>query len=170
MILSDHDIKRRLESGLLQVSPLDPKDIQPASIDLHLGEKLIRYSIVTNDYQDLYIGSMYLLHPDEFVLGVVDEVIVLPDDLAARLEGKSTLARMGLLVHATAGFVDPGWVGRLTLEIKNIGSHFVKLKPKMPISQISFLQMSSPAERPYGHPDLNSHYQGNLNPEPPKFN
>ena len=169
MILSDHHIKRRLESGLLQVSPLDPKDIQPASIDLHLGEKLNRYSVITNDYEDLYIGSMYLLRPNEFVLGVVDEIIVLPNDLAARLEGKSTLARLGLLVHATAGFVDPGWVGRLTLEIKNIGSQIVKLRPKMPISQISFLQMSSHVQRPYGHLELNSHYQGSLNPEPPKF-
>jgi len=179
MILSDRTIKEQMRGGRIRIEPFDPDDIQPSSVDLHLGDKFqvfrnSRYPYIDpSRHQDgltelveASAEAPFVLHPGEFVLGATVERIVLPDDIVARLEGKSSLGRLGLLIHSTAGYVDPGWEGTLTLELSNVANLPIVLTPGMPIGQISFFRMTTPVERPYGTPGLGSRYQGQIEPTP----
>ena len=173
MVLSDRSIKEQLEQGRVVVSPLDPQDIQPASIDLHLDRQILIFTNSRQPYIDVKEsldnlteivaipeGRPFILHPGEFVLGSTVEHIELPEDLVARLEGKSSLGRLGLVIHSTAGFVDPGWKGHLTLELSNLARLPITLYYGMKIGQISFLTLTTAAERLYGSESLGSKYQG----------
>jgi dCTP deaminase len=173
VVLSDRTIKEQMLAGRIRIEPCDPDDIQPSSVDLHLGDSFQVFQNSRYPYIDPareQVGLMelvratveepFVLHPGEFVLGTTIERIVLPDDLVARLEGKSSLGRLGLLIHSTAGYVDPGWDGRLTLELSNVANLPILLMPGMPIGQISFSRMTTPVDRPYGAPGLGSKYQG----------
>jgi len=173
MVLSDHSIKEQLLQGRIRIEPLDPEDIQPSSVDLHLGGHFqvfrnSRYPYIDPSREQDGIMELveasaedpFVLHPGEFVLGTTIERIVLPNDIVARLEGKSSLGRLGLLIHSTAGYVDPGWDGRLTLELSNVANLPIVLMPGMAIGQISFSHMTTPVDRPYGTPGLGSKYQG----------
>lgn len=181
MILSDQDIRARLERGDLRVDPLlDPElQIQPASVDLRLDSQFIVYNLShvacidprDQDSVQRYTrtvtvpdGEAFVLHPGEFALGSTMEWVAIPPDLVARVEGRSSIGRLAVVVHATAGFVDPGFEGRITLELSNLGRVAVKLYPGMRISQLVFHTMSSPAERPYG-PARGSKYWGQDRPE-----
>ncbi len=179
MVLSDRTIRQQMAAGRIIVDPCDMRDVQPSSIDLHLGSRFqvfrnSRYPYIdpTMEQQGLMdpveatAGEPFVLHPGEFVLGATIEHIQLPDDIVARLEGKSSLGRLGLLIHSTAGYVDPGWSGTLTLELSNVANLPIVLTPGMPIGQISFMQMSTPVDRPYGSPELGSKYQGQIEPTP----
>jgi dCTP deaminase len=179
MILSDRDILERLKRGDLVVDPLDEPDVQvqPASVDLRLGREFLVFrnphipyldpAAVPPDHTEtvsLPSDGMLILHPGEFVLGSTYERLRLPHDLVARVDGRSSLGRLAVVVHATAGFIDPGFEGRITLELSNLGRVPVALRPMMRVSQISLHQMTSPAQRPYGHPDRRSKYQGQPGP------
>ncbi len=180
MILSDKDLRARLESGQIVIDPLlDPEvQIQPASIDLRLSSSFIVYRLphvpcidprdpktVENYTEQIEIadGDAFVLQPGEFALGSTVERVKVPSDLVARVEGRSSIGRLAVVVHATAGFVDPGFEGRITLELGNLGRCAVKLYPGMRVSQIVFHQLLSPSERPYG-PDRSSKYQGQSGP------
>ncbi len=182
MVLSDRTIRQQIAEGRIVVNPIDGDDIQPASIDLHLDNRFLVFSNARQPYIDVRapldnltetvaIGAdiPFMLHPGEFVLGSTLEHIELPSDLVARLEGKSSLGRIGLLIHSTAGFVDPGWKGRLTLELSNVARLPIALYYGMKIGQISFLQLTTPAERLYGSPELGSRYQGQSGPTASRF-
>ena len=173
MILSDKSIRAELAAGKIGISPFDASDVQPASVDLHLGDKVLVFRNSTAPFIDLRRSlpelnelvtiaddSPFILHPGEFVLGNTLERITLSDAIVARLEGKSSLGRIGLLIHSTAGFVDPGWDGNLTLELSNVSRLPLTLYKGMPIGQISFQYLSTPAENPYGSATLRSRYQG----------
>jgi dCTP deaminase len=173
--LSDGTIRRLLEEGRVKVEPFDAAMIQPASIDLKLGPSFrvfhnFRVEAIDladppqglTEHVELDDGEPFVVHPGEFVLGRTAEYVELPDDIVARVEGKSSLGRLGLIVHATAGFVDPGFKGTLTLEITNLTRVPIKLWAGKPIAQLSFMSLDRPAERPYGHPDLGSHYYGQV--------
>ena len=178
MILSDGTIRRLLEDGRLIIDPLEDVQIQPASVDVRLGTEFLVFRNHVTEVIDPYDkptdlnervqvpeGTAFILHPGEFVLGTTVEAIGLPDDLVARVEGKSSLGRLGLLIHATAGFVDPGWPrGQITLELSNAATLPIKLWPGMRIGQLSFHSLDAAAERPYGHADLNSKYVGQSGP------
>lgn len=179
MVLSDRSIKDQLLAGRIRIEPLDPDDIQPSSVDVHLGPRFqvfrnSRYpyidpTVEQDGLMELVEASAeapFVLHPGEFVLGATIERLVLPDDIVSRLEGKSSLGRLGLLIHSTAGYVDPGWDGTLTLELSNVANLPIVLTPGMPIGQVSFMQMTTPVERPYGTPGLGSRYQGQVEPTP----
>ncbi|HEX9092489.1 MAG TPA: dCTP deaminase [Coriobacteriia bacterium] len=179
MVLSDRSIKEQLLAGRIRIEPLDPDDIQPSSVDLHLGPRFqvfrnSRYPYIDpmreqaglTEPVDASAEEPFVLHPGEFVLGATIERIVLPADIVARLEGKSSLGRLGLLIHSTAGYVDPGWDGTLTLELSNVANLPIVLTPGMPIGQISFASMTTPVDRPYGTPGLGSRYQGQSDPTP----
>ncbi|MFQ5826824.1 MAG: dCTP deaminase [Dehalococcoidia bacterium] len=183
MVLSDRDIKEEITRGRIVIEPLSENCIQPASVDLHLDRRLLIFRShrfpfyidlkqqldgLTEEVQ-LEKNQYFSLQPGEFVLGSTLEHVGLPDDLVARLEGKSSLGRVGLLVHSTAGYVDPGWRGRLTLELSNVSKLPILLYPGMKISQISFLRLSTPAERPYGSPGLGSKYQDQTGPMPTQY-
>ncbi|MBA2489904.1 MAG: dCTP deaminase [Chloroflexi bacterium] len=176
-VLSDRDIRSSLQSGRVRIDPYDPTCLQPSSVDLHLDRdfRVFRnnrypYIDVRTPQPDLTeIVSIsddepFILHPNEFVLGQTLEWVELPDDLVARLEGKSSLGRLGLLIHSTAGYVDPGWKGNLTLELSNVANLPIALYFGMKVGQISFFRMSSPVERPYGSKELGSKYQGQSSP------
>lgn len=178
MILSDGTIRRMLGSGRLVIDPIQDIQIQPASVDVRLGSEFLVFRNHITEVIDPYDkpadlnervvvegGRAFILHPGEFVLGTTVESIGLPDDIVARVEGKSSLGRLGLLIHATAGFVDPGWPrGQITLELSNVATLPIKLWPGMRIGQLSFHTLDAPAERPYGHADLNSKYVGQSGP------
>ncbi len=179
MVLSDRTIKEHLLAGRIRIEPLDPDDIQPSSVDMHLADRFqvfrnSRYPYIDpmveqDGLMELVTASAetpFVLHPGEFVLGATVERLGLPDDIVARLEGKSSLGRLGLLIHSTAGYVDPGWDGTLTLELSNVANLPMVLTPGMPIGQVSFMQMTTPVERPYGTPGLGSRYQGQVEPTP----
>ncbi|MCU0506695.1 MAG: dCTP deaminase, partial [Chloroflexi bacterium] len=172
-VLADRDIRARIEARSIVIDPYDPGDLQPSSVDLHLDRsfRVFRnnrypYIDVRQAQPDLTemvtVGEDegFILHPGEFVLGQTLEWVELPDDLVARLEGKSSLGRLGLLIHSTAGYVDPGWRGNLTLELSNVSNLPIALYPGMRVGQISFLVLSSSVDRPYGSPGLGSKYQG----------
>lgn len=172
-VLSDGTIRRLVASGRIRIDPFDPGMVQPASIDLRLGGSFRvfhnhRVAVIdladppTNltEHVEVASGDSFVIHPGEFVLGRTEEWVELPDDVVARIEGKSSLGRLGLIVHATAGFVDPGWRGTLTLEITNLTRVPIVLWPGKPIAQLSFMTLDAPALRPYGHPELGSHYAG----------
>ena len=182
MVLSDRTIKEELEKGRIVIHPLDPADIQPASVDLRLDRKLLVFSNSRRPHIDVKMGlddlteiveidddAPFILHPGEFVLGSTMEHIELPDDLVARLEGKSSLGRIGLVIHSTAGFVDPGWKGHLTLELSNLARLPITLYHGMKIGQISYLRLTTPADRLYGSPELGSKYQGQTEPTASRF-
>lgn len=178
LILSDGTIRRLLAEERIALDPLDERLIQPASVDVRLGNSFLAFRRhtasdidpweVADDLMepaDVPEGKPFILHPGEFVLGTTLERLTLPDDIVARIEGKSSLGRLGLLIHATAGFVDPGWTrGQITLELSNVAPLPIRLWPGMKIAQLSFIQMDAAAERPYGHPDLGSKYQGQSGP------
>ena len=177
MVLSDRTIRQELDQGRIVISPLDASDIQPASVDLHLDRKVLVFSNSSRPYIDIkqsleHLTEMvelednipFILHPGEFVLGSTMENIELPADLVARLEGKSSLGRIGLVIHSTAGFVDPGWKGHLTLELSNLARLPITLYYGMKIGQISFLTLTTVAERLYGSESLGSKYQGQTEP------
>ena len=177
MVLSDRTIREELARGRIVIEPLDESCIQPASVDVHLDRKVLvfrnsrrPYIDIRDDISDLTEAvdipdpKPFILHPGEFVLGSTVETIGVPDDLVARLEGKSSLGRIGLLIHSTAGYVDPGWRGHLTLELSNVANLPVTLYFGMKIGQISFLRLTAPAERLYGSPGLGSKYQGQTEP------
>jgi dCTP deaminase len=182
VVLSDRTIREELEKGRIIIDPLGPGCIQPSSVDLHVDHHFrlfrnhsMRVIDVREDLEDLtelvdvHDGDALILHPGEFVLGSTRERVSLPDDLVARLEGKSSLGRLGLLIHSTAGFVDAGWDGHLTLELSNVANLPITVYPGMKIGQISFLQMTTPAENPYGSKGLGSKYQGQRGPTPSRY-
>ena len=179
MLLSDRDIRAALASGHLGVDPLDASLVQPSSLDVRLD----RYFRVFNNSRYTHIDpkqpqedlttlvevdadEAFILHPGEFVLGATLEAVTIPDDLAGRLEGKSSLGRLGLLTHSTAGFIDPGFHGHITLELSNTANLPIALYPGMKIGQLALFSMSSPAENPYGSGTLGSKYQGQRGPTP----
>ena len=179
MLLSDRDILAELDSGRVQLDPLTRDMIQPSSIDVRL-DKFFRlfdnhkYAVIDpaeeqpelTHFVEVPAGEPFILHPGEFVLGSTYEQVSLPDDVAARLEGKSSLGRLGLLTHSTAGFVDPGFSGHVTLELANVATLPIKLYPGMKIGQLCFFRLSSPAEHPYGSEKYGSRYQGQRGPTP----
>jgi dCTP deaminase len=174
-VLSDATIVELVERGRIRIEPWSVEHVQPASVDLRLGDS---FRVFTNhrvsaiDLQDVPDNlteevivpedGEFVIHPGEFCLGRTLEWVELPDDIVARIEGKSSLGRLGLIVHATAGFVDPGWQGTLTLEITNLTRVPIVLWPGKPIAQLSFMTLDAPAQRPYGHPELGSHYHGQV--------
>jgi dCTP deaminase len=179
VLLSDRDILAEINAQRIRVEPYDEAMIQPSSIDFRLD----RYFRVFENHRYPHIDPAadqsdltrvvepegeepFILHPGEFVLGSTFEVVTLPDDLAARVEGKSSLGRLGLLTHATAGFVDPGFSGHVTLELANVATLPIKLYPGMKIGQLCFFRLSSPAEHPYGSEKYGSRYQGQRGPTP----
>ena len=177
MVLSDRDIRAEIEAGRIVIDPYIPEAVQPSSVDLHLDRRFrvfrnSRYPFidVRADQPELTelveIGGddPFILHPGEFVLGSTFERVQLPNDLVARLEGKSSLGRLGLLIHSTAGYVDPGWEGNLTLELSNVANLPITLYDGMKIGQISFQRLSSPAEVGYGEASIGSKYRGQRDP------
>ena len=181
-VLSDRDIRAAIDAGRIVVRPYDPADLQPSSIDLHLDRSFRvfrnnRYPFIDvrevqpdlTEMLRIENDEPFILHPGEFVLGQTLEWVELPDDLVARLEGKSSLGRLGLLIHSTAGYVDPGWKGTLTLELSNVANLPIALYFGMKIGQISFFEMSSAVDRPYGSAELGSKYQGQSEPTASAF-
>ncbi|HEX6329275.1 MAG TPA: dCTP deaminase [Jiangellaceae bacterium] len=182
MILSDRTIREQLAAGRIVIDPLDDACIQPSSVDLRL-DRLFRVFLnhtmpvidVKQNLEDLTRlveigeGDAFILHPGEFVLGSTAESVSLPDDLVARIEGKSSLGRLGLLIHSTAGFVDAGFSGHITLELSNVANLPITLYPGMKIGQVSFLQMTTPADVPYGSAKVGSKYQGQRGPTPSRY-
>ena len=175
-VLSDGTIRRLVEEGAIVIKPWNPELVQPASIDLRLGDTFRVFHNHRAPVIDLKDGPPqgpdrggqatpedgFVIHPGEFCLGRTEEWVELPDDVVARIEGKSSLGRLGLIVHATAGFIDPGWKGTLTLELNNLTRVPIKLYPGLLIAQLSFMGLDRAAERPYGSADLGSHYQGQV--------
>ena len=174
-VLSDGTIRRLVADGRIAIDPWDPSMVQPASVDLKLGRSfrvfhnhrlpaidLAEPPQGVTEHVAVDEGQSFVIHPGEFVLGNTVEQVTMPDDLVARIEGKSSLGRLGLIVHATAGFVDPGFAGNLTLEITNLTRVPIVLWPGKPIAQLSFMTLDRAAERPYGHPELGSHYHGQV--------
>ncbi len=181
MVLSDRSIREQINKGRIIIRPLGEGCIQPASVDLHLDRNLLVFRNNRVPYIDVRHTSErltdmvtmgdddpFMLHPGEFVLGSTLEHVEVPADLVARLEGKSSLGRIGLLIHSTAGYVDPGWKGHLTLELSNVSNLPITLYHRMRIGQISFLQLSTPADLLYGSAELGSKYQGQQDPTPSK--
>lgn len=182
MILSDVSIRAALEVGRIEIDPFDPSMVQPSSIDVRID----RYFRVFENHRYPYIDPKqsqpdlttevitemdvpFVLHPGQFVLGSTLEVVGLGDDIVARLEGKSSLGRLGLLIHSTAGFVDPGFEGHLTLELSNVANLPIAIYPAMKIGQLSFYDLSTPAEHPYGSRTTGSKYQGQRGPTPSRI-
>lgn len=179
MLLSDRDLRAEIETGRVALEPYDPGMIQPSSVDVRLD----RYFRVFENHRYPHIDpaeeqidltelvevgaeEAFILHPGEFVLASTYEVVTLPDDIAGRLEGKSSLGRLGLLTHSTAGFIDPGFSGHVTLELSNVATLPIKLWPGMKIGQLCLFRLSSPAEHPYGSSVYGSRYQGQRGPTP----
>jgi len=177
MLMSDRDIRAEIEAGRIGLEPLDMGLLQPSSFDVRLD----RFFRLFDNHKYAYIDpaeemsdltrlvevepdEAFILHPGEFVLGSTYEFVTLPDNIAARLEGKSSLGRLGLLTHSTAGFVDPGFNGHVTLELANVSNLPIKLWPGMKVGQLCFFQLSSPSETPYGSAKYNSRYQGQRGP------
>ncbi|HVM00822.1 MAG TPA: dCTP deaminase [Egibacteraceae bacterium] len=182
MILSDRSIREAIAAGRITVEPLSDNAIQPSSVDVRLDDRFRVFHNHRHPYIDVRQAmpdlteevkagedAPFILHPGEFVLAATFERIVLADDIVARIEGKSSLGRLGLLTHATAGFVDPGWDGWLTLELSNVSTLPIALYPGMKIGQIAFFELSTPADRPYGSDALGSKYQGQRGPTASKF-
>jgi len=182
MILSDRSIREALDAGRIVIDPYDASCVQPSSVDLHVDRYFRvfrnhsqRVIDVKDDQEELSElvevreDDALILHPGEFVLGATLERVALPDDLVGRLEGKSSLGRLGLLIHSTAGFVDPGFDGYLTLELSNVANLPITVYPGMKIGQISFLAMTTPADTPYGASALGSKYQHQRGPTPSRY-
>lgn len=179
MLLSDKDIRTEIDAGRVRIDPFDPAMIQPSSIDVRLDRYFRvfenhRYPHIDPSVEQPDLTRMiepppeepFILHPGEFVLASTYEVVALPDDLASRLEGKSSLGRLGLLTHSTAGFIDPGFSGHVTLELSNVATLPIKLWPGMKIGQLCMFRLASPAEHPYGSAAAGSRYQNQRGPTP----
>ena len=179
MLLSDRDITAQLAEGRIGLDPYDDSLVQPSSIDVRLDKFFRLFDNHKYPHIDPAVDQpdltrlvetdpdeAFVLHPGEFVLGSTYEVVTLPDDIAARLEGKSSLGRLGLLTHSTAGFIDPGFSGHVTLELSNVATLPIKLWPGMKIGQLCLLRLTSPAEHPYGSDKVGSKYQGQRGPTP----
>lgn len=180
-ILSDKTIKEYLEEGKIVIDPLkDEQQIQPSSVDMRLGDEFKVFKVIRKPYIDpkdeediaeymesstIPEGEAFIIHPNEFALATTQEYVKVPDDLVARVEGRSSMGRLGVTMHVTAGYVDPGFEGRITLEISNIGAMPVALYPGQRVCQLVFETMTTPAELPYGHPKRNSKYMKQLKPE-----
>lgn len=180
-ILSDKTIKEYLEEGKIVIDPLkDEQQIQPSSVDMRLGDEFKVFKVIRKPYIDpkdeediaeymesstVPEGEAFIIHPNEFALATTQEYVKVPDDLVARVEGRSSMGRLGVTMHVTAGYVDPGFEGRITLEISNIGAIPVALYPGQRVCQLVFETMTTPAELPYGHPKRNSKYMKQLKPE-----
>ncbi len=180
-ILSDKTIKEYLEEGKIVIDPLkDEQQIQPSSVDMRLGDEFKVFKVIRKPYIDpkdeediaeymesstVPEGEAFIIHPHEFALATTQEYVKVPDDLVARVEGRSSMGRLGVTMHVTAGYVDPGFEGRITLEISNIGAMPVALYPGQRVCQLVFETMTTPAELPYGHPKRNSKYMKQLKPE-----
>jgi len=183
MVLSDRTIKEEIAKGRVIIEPLIPDCIQPASVDIHLDKKLLafkpqRYPAYIdirrsldhlNELVELDEDNAFFLNPGEFVLASTLESITLPDDIVGKVEGKSSLGRIGLLMNSTAGYVDPGWQGHLTIELSNVAKLPITLYYKMKIGQISFLRLTSPVDRLYGAAELGSRYQGQTEPTASRY-
>lgn len=182
MILSDVDIRKSLAAGRIQIDPFDDECVQPSSVDLHVDTQFRVFANSRYPYIDVRTempdltelvqvegDEPFILHPGEFVLGSTLERVGLPDDLVARLEGKSSLGRLGLLIHSTAGYVDPGWDGYLTLELSNVANLPITIYAGMKIGQISFFQLTTAAEVPYGSERSRGKYQGQRGPTASRF-
>ena len=182
MVLSDATIARALAEGRIEIDPYDDSLLQPSSVDVRV-DRLFRvfhnnrYPFIDVKTEQAELTELvevddehpFVLHPGEFVLGSTLERIRLPDDLVARLEGKSSLGRLGLLIHSTAGFIDPGWDGHVTLELSNVANLPITIYPEMKIGQISFMQMTEPAATPYGAAEIGSKYKGQRGPTASKY-
>ena len=179
MLLSDRDIRAEITAGRVKVEPFTEAMVQPSSVDVRLDRffrvfENHKYSVIDPSTEQpeltrevaVTADEFFILHPGEFVLASTYEVITLPDDIAGRLEGKSSLGRLGLLTHSTAGFIDPGFSGHITLELSNVANLPVKLFPGMKIGQLCLIKLSSPAEHPYGSAVYGSRYQGQRGPTP----
>jgi len=177
VVLSDRTIREEIAKGRIVIRPLGDGCVQPASVDLHLDRNILVFKNNRVPYVDVRATNdrltdmitmgdddPFMLHPGEFVLGSTLEHVEVPASLVARLEGKSSLGRIGLLIHSTAGYVDPGWKGHLTLELSNVSNLPITLYHRMKIGQISFLQLTTPAERLYGSAELGSKYQNQVDP------
>ena len=182
MVLSDRTIRRLLEEGRIGVEPYAEELLQPSSVDVRVDRlfrvfRNSRYPFIDvkqemeelTELVEVEPEEAFILHPGEFVLGSTLERITLPDDLVARLEGKSSLGRLGLLIHSTAGFIDPGWDGHVTLELSNVANLPITIYYGMKIGQLSFVQLTEPAEYPYGSGELGSKYQGQVGPTPSRY-
>jgi dCTP deaminase len=182
MVLSDRTIRAEVEAGRIAFDPFDPTLIQPSSVDMRVDRKFRVFHNARRPFIDVREpmedltelvevtdDEPFILHPGEFVLGQTLERVRLPDDIVARLEGKSSLGRLGLLIHSTAGFVDAGFQGNLTLELSNVATLPITIYHGMPIGQISFMRMDSPVETPYGTGEAGSKYQGQAEPTPSRF-
>jgi len=182
MILSDRTIREQIKEGRIIIDPFDDACVQPSSVDVRLDRffrVFLNHTMAVIDVkEDLSAltrevevddDGVFVLHPGEFVLGSTAERIGIPDDLVARIEGKSSLGRLGLLIHSTAGFIDAGWDGHITLELSNVANLPITLYPRMKIGQISFLRMTTPADTPYGSGALGSKYQGQRGPTPSRY-
>ncbi|HUQ22501.1 MAG TPA: dCTP deaminase [Gaiellaceae bacterium] len=182
MILSDRTIRRLLGESRICIDPFEDALVQPSSVDVRVDRwfRVFRnsrypYIDVKQEQEELTElveiddDTPFILHPGEFVLGSTLERIQLPDDLVARLEGKSSLGRLGLLIHSTAGFIDPGWDGHVTLELSNVANLPITIYYGMKIGQVSFVQMTEPAETPYGAGSIGSKYQGQQGPTPSRY-
>jgi dCTP deaminase len=182
MVLSDRTIRRLLGEGRIGIDPYEEDLLQPSSVDVR-ADRLFRvfhnarYPFIDvkkpmeelTELVEVTEDEPFILHPGEFVLGSTLERITLPDDLVARLEGKSSLGRLGLLIHSTAGFIDPGWDGHVTLELSNVANLPITIYYGMKIGQLSFVQLSEPAETPYGADELGSKYKGQTGPTPSRY-
>jgi dCTP deaminase len=177
VVLSDRDIRAEIEAGRIVIEPYVPEAVQPSSVDLHLDNRFrvfrnSRYPYIDVREEQPELTELvqvaqdepFILHPGEFVLGSTLERVQLPNDVVGRLEGKSSLGRLGLLIHSTAGYVDPGWEGNLTLELSNVANLPITLYDGMKIGQISFQRMSSPVDTAYGDAKLGSRYRGQRDP------
>ena len=182
MVLSDVTIERLIAEGRIGIDPYDVSLLQPSSVDVRVDKYFRVFHNARYPYIDVKLpqeelteeveiqgDQPFILHPGEFVLGSTLERVSLPDDLVARLEGKSSLGRLGLLIHSTAGFIDPGWDGHVTLELSNVANLPIAIYPGMPIGQISFLQMTTEAAVPYGSEKTRSKYQGQRGPTPSRY-
>jgi dCTP deaminase len=182
VVLSDRTIREEIEAGRIAFDPYDPEMVQPSSVDVRVDNRFrvfhnARYPYIDvrqpmeelTELVEVEPAEPFILHPGEFVLGQTLERVRLPDDLVARLEGKSSLGRLGLLIHSTAGFVDAGFEGNLTLELSNVANLPITIYHGMPIGQISFMRMDGPVERPYGSDETGSKYQGQAEPTPSRF-
>lgn len=182
MVLSDRTIRRQIQDGRIVIDPYDESLVQPSSVDVRV-DRLFRvfhngrYPFIDvkqemeglTELVEIEDDRPFILHPGEFVLGSTLERIAIPDDLVARLEGKSSLGRLGLLIHSTAGFIDPGWDGHVTLELSNVANLPITIYYGMKIGQLSFVQMTEPAETPYGSGALGSKYRGQTGPTPSRY-
>ena len=182
MVLSDRTIRSEIESGRIVIEPYDGSLVQPSSVDVRVDSRFRVFHNARHPFIDVRQpmddltelvqvkdGEPFILHPGEFVLGQTLERVTLPDDLVARLEGKSSLGRLGLLIHSTAGFVDPGFDGHITLELSNVANLPITIYPGMRIGQVSFLMMTTAADRPYGSAGTSSKYQGQRGPTPSRY-